>query len=58
MTPLEPRPLVIADAAALVMANHASTHMTQLCDRRSDNIRLDEVELVLIKANRARPDHV
>jgi integrase/recombinase XerC len=30
------------------MANHASTRTTQLYDRRSDDITLDEVERVLI----------
>ena len=30
------------------MANHASTRTTQLYDRRSDDISLDEVERVLI----------
>jgi hypothetical protein len=30
------------------MANHASTRTTQLYDRRSDEISLDEVERVLI----------
>jgi len=33
---------------AAVMANHASTRTTQLYDRRSDEISLDEVERVLI----------
>ena len=33
---------------AALMANHASTRTTQLYDRRSDEIRLDEVERVLI----------
>jgi integrase len=33
---------------AAVMANHASTRTTQLYDRRSDDITLDEVERVLI----------
>ena len=30
------------------MANHASTRSTQLYDRRSDDVTLDEVEQVLI----------
>jgi len=30
------------------MANHASTRITQLYDRRSDDVTLDEVERVLI----------
>lgn len=30
------------------MANHASTRTTQLYDRRSDEISLDEVERVFI----------
>ncbi len=33
---------------AAVMANHASTRTTQLYDRRSDEVSLDEVERVLI----------
>ena len=33
---------------AAIMANHASTRTTQLYDRRSDEISLDEVERVLI----------
>lgn len=33
---------------AAIMANHASTRTTQLYDRRSDDITLDEVERVLI----------
>jgi hypothetical protein len=33
---------------AATMANHASTRTTQLYDRRSDDITLDEVERVLI----------
>jgi integrase len=33
---------------AAVMANHASTRTTQLYDRRSDEVTLDEVERVLI----------
>lgn len=33
---------------AALMANHASTRTTQLYDRRSDEISLDEVERVLI----------
>ena len=33
---------------AAAMANHASTRTTQLYDRRSDEIKLDEVERVLI----------
>jgi integrase len=33
---------------AAAMANHASTHTTQLYDRRSDEMSLDEVERILI----------
>lgn len=33
---------------AAVMANHASTRTTQLYDRRSDDVTLDEVERVMI----------
>jgi len=33
---------------AATMANHASTRTTQLYDRRSDEVTLDEVERVLI----------
>ncbi len=33
---------------AAAMANHASTRTTQLYDRRSDEVTLDEVERVLI----------
>lgn len=33
---------------AAVMANHASTRTTQLYDRRSDEVTLDEIERVLI----------
>ena len=33
---------------AAVMANHASTRTTQLYDRRSDEVSLDEIERVLI----------
>jgi len=33
---------------AAVMANHASTRTTQLYDRRSDDVSLDEVERILI----------
>ncbi len=33
---------------AATMANHASTRTSQLYDRRSDDITLDEVERVLI----------
>src|SRR5208283_6092638 len=33
---------------AAAMANHASTRTTQLYDRRSDQVNLDEVERVLI----------
>ena len=33
---------------AAVMANHASTRTTQLYDRRSDDISLDEVERILV----------
>jgi len=31
---------------AAIMANHASTRTTQLYDRRSDDITLDEVEKI------------
>jgi hypothetical protein len=30
------------------MANHASTHTTQLYDRRRDKVNLDEVERISI----------
>jgi integrase len=33
---------------AAAMANHASTRTTQLYDRRSDAVTLDEVERVMI----------
>ena len=33
---------------AAAMANHASTRTTQLYDRRSDEVSLDEVERVVI----------
>ena len=33
---------------AATMANHASTRTTQLYDRRSDDVSLDEVERILI----------
>ena len=33
---------------AAVMANHASTRITQLYDRRRDELSLDEVERILI----------
>lgn len=33
---------------AAQMANHASTRTTQIYDRRSDDVSLDEVERVLI----------
>lgn len=33
---------------AATMANHSSTRTTQLYDRRSDQVTLDEVERVLI----------
>ena len=33
---------------AAVMANHSSTRTTQLYDRRSDDITLDEIERVII----------
>jgi hypothetical protein len=33
---------------AAAMANHASTRTTQLYDRRSDEVSLDEVERVAI----------
>jgi len=37
---------VLEKAAA--MANHASTRTTQLSDRRSDEVSLDEVERIVI----------
>ena len=33
---------------AAAMANHSSTRTTQLYDRRSDEVSLDEVERILI----------
>ena len=33
---------------AEAMANHASTRMTQLYDRRRDEVSLDEVERIMI----------
>jgi site-specific recombinase XerD len=30
------------------MANHASTRTTQLCDRRAEEVTLDEVERILV----------
>lgn len=33
---------------AAVIANHASTRITQLYDRRSDEVNLDEIERILI----------
>lgn len=36
---------------AAQMANHSSTRTTQLCDRRSDDVSLNEVERVLIWLN-------
>lgn len=33
---------------AAVIANHASTRTTQLYDRRSDEVNLDEIERILI----------
>jgi site-specific recombinase XerD len=33
---------------AAMIANHASTRTTQLYDRRSDDVSLDEVERILI----------
>jgi integrase len=33
---------------AAAMANHASTLTTQLCDRRRDEVSLDEVERIVI----------
>jgi hypothetical protein len=33
---------------AAAMANHASTRTTQLCDRRREEMSLDEVERILI----------
>jgi hypothetical protein len=38
---------VSAEKAA-AMANHASTHTTQLYDRRRDELSLDEVERIVI----------
>jgi integrase len=32
---------------AAMIANHASTHTTQLYDRRNDKVSLDEVERIL-----------
>ena len=40
--------LETAAAAAPAMANHASTRTTQLYDRRSDQVSLDEIERVRI----------
>jgi hypothetical protein len=31
-----------------MIANHVSTHTTQLYDRRNDEVSLDEVERILI----------
>src|SRR5580704_16954157 len=33
---------------AAQMANHASTRTTQLCDRRTEEVTLDEVEWILV----------
>jgi integrase len=33
---------------AAAMANHTSTRTTQLCDRRRDEVSLDEVERIVI----------
>ncbi len=33
---------------AAQMANHASTHTTQLYDRRAEEVTLDEVERILV----------
>jgi len=33
---------------AAAMANHASTHTTQLYDRRRDDVRLNEVDRIVI----------
>ncbi|MFJ7441568.1 hypothetical protein ACIQW5_28620 [Methylorubrum thiocyanatum] len=33
---------------AAVIANHSSTRTTQLYDRRSDEVNLDEIERILI----------
>ena len=35
-----------AEARAAGLANHASTRTTQLCDRRCEEISLDEVERI------------
>lgn len=40
--------LAVAVNKAAQMANHASTRATQLYDRRSDKVSLDEVERILI----------
>jgi site-specific recombinase XerD len=33
---------------AAQMVNHASTRTTQLCDRRAEEVTLDEVERILV----------
>ena len=38
----------MAQKEAVMIANHASTRTTQLYDRRSDEVSLDEVEHILI----------
>jgi len=37
---------------AAAMANHASTRTTHLCDRRLDELSLDEVERIVINSPR------
>jgi hypothetical protein len=38
---------------AAMIANHASTRTTQLYDRRSDEVSLDEVERILLEQSRS-----
>jgi hypothetical protein len=38
---------------AVAMASHASTRTTQLCDRRRDEVSLDEVERILVGGSSA-----
>ncbi len=40
---------------AAVMANHSSTRTTQLYDRRSDEVSLDEIERILIYERLSHP---
>jgi hypothetical protein len=42
------RGLIGPSEKAAAMANHASTRTTQLYDRRSDELSLDEVERIVI----------